>query len=268
MNLYLRRALAGLLIGVGCVLPGVSGGVMAVSFGLYKPMLDAALGFFREPKKNFIFLLPLALGGAVGFYIGAAALGFLMERYGAELLFLFIGFILGGARRVVRHANEGGFRPAYLWALALGVALALPLMLASSGGAQADNLNAAQSLAAGGIQGFSTIVPGVSGSFLLICLGWYQAYLNAVSTLDIAALAPIAAGFIAVALACMKGVKWLFDRFSAQAEYGALGFLLVSVFLIVPPFGTGAALLARVLCFALGLAGALLSERLDLGESA
>lgn len=267
MATYMRRALAGLLIGIGCVLPGVSGGVMAVSFGLYKPMLDATLGFFSDPRRHTRFLLPLALGGGVGFYLGAAALGFLMERYSAELLFLFIGFILGGAGRVVRRANEGGFRPRYLLALALGVALALALTLAPGSGAEVEGLNLPQSLMAGAIQGFSTVVPGVSGSFLLIYLGWYQAYLNAISTLSISVIAPVALGFAVSALVCMRGARWLFDRYPAYAQYGVLGFLLVSTFLIVPPFGAGAALIARAICLALGIPGALWMNRLDLTEA-
>lgn len=267
MATQMRRALAGLLIGVGCVMPGVSGGVMAVCFGLYKPMLDAVLGFFDDPRGHTRFLWPLALGGAVGFYLGATALGFFMERYEPELLFLFIGFILGGAGRVVRRANEGGFRPRYLLALALGVALALALTLAPGAGAEAQRLSLPQSLMTGVIQGFSTVVPGVSGSFLLIYLGWYQAYLNAVAELSLPVLAPVALGFAASALGCMKGARWLFDRYPAYAQYGVLGFLLVSTLLIVPPFGTGMALAARALCFALGVLGALWMNRLDLSEA-
>ena len=72
-EIFWRNALAGLLIGIGCVLPGVSGGVMAVSFGLYRPMLDAVLGIFHDTRKKLLFLAPLALGGAAGLMLGPEA---------------------------------------------------------------------------------------------------------------------------------------------------------------------------------------------------
>ncbi len=265
MSNAIKKALAGLLIGIGCVLPGVSGGVMAVSFGLYKPMIDALLGFFRKPKENFRFLLPILLGGAPGFYIGAAALGFFMERYEAELLFLFIGFIIGGVRQILKQANKNGFKPRFLIALALGIAPALALTLIPATGEQQSSLNTLQSVAIGGIQGISTVIPGISGSFLLIYLGWYQAYLGAVSALDFGVLIPLALGFAASALICMKGIKWLFDRFPAYAEYAVLGFLLVSTYLIVPPIGSGAEPIVRLLLLAAGILAALWIDKAELG---
>ena len=63
---FWKNVLAGLLMGIGCVLPGVSGGVMAVSFGLYRPMLDAVLGIFHDTRRKLVFLAPLAVGGAAG----------------------------------------------------------------------------------------------------------------------------------------------------------------------------------------------------------
>lgn len=53
---FWKNVLAGLLMGIGCVLPGVSGGVMAVSFGLYRPMLDAVLGIFHDTRRKLVFL--------------------------------------------------------------------------------------------------------------------------------------------------------------------------------------------------------------------
>lgn len=266
MMAFVRKAFAGLLIGAGCVLPGVSGGVMAVSFGLYRPMLDALLGFFTDVKGNARFLAPLAVGGALGFFLGAVALSSLMTRYETVMLWLFIGFILGGVPGVVRRANENGFRVRYLLALAFGLAASLSLALMKGSGADVSSLTLPQALAAGGIQGFSTVVPGVSGSFLLIFLGWYQAYLQAVSSLSLGTLLPVGAGFALVALSCMRAVKWLFDRVPAYAYYGVLGFLLGTTALIVPPIGAGLALLSQALALVLGVLGAVWMGRVEAGE--
>lgn len=124
---FWRNALAGLLIGIGCVLPGVSGGVMAVSFGLYRPMLDAVLGIFHDTRRKLLFLAPLALGGAAGLLLGARCLGTAMRLYEKPMLCLFTGFILGGVPDLLAEAEAGGrFRRRWLGALAGGVLLALP----------------------------------------------------------------------------------------------------------------------------------------------
>ena len=114
---FWRNALAGLLMGIGCVLPGVSGGVMAVSFGLYRPMLDAVLGIFHDTRRKLVFLAPLAVGGAAGLLLGARGLGAAMRLYEKPMLCLFTGFILGGVPDLLAEAEEDGrFRRRWLGA--------------------------------------------------------------------------------------------------------------------------------------------------------
>ena len=71
---WLHHGLAGILIGIACILPGASGGVIAVSFGLYRPMLDAIMHFFRSPRQHLRLLLPLGAGIGAGIMLGAACL--------------------------------------------------------------------------------------------------------------------------------------------------------------------------------------------------
>lgn len=244
---FIRNVLAGFLIGLGAVLPGVSGGVMAVSFGLYRPMLDAVTGIFHDTRKKLMFLLPLAIGGGAGLLLGARGLGVAMAQYEKPMLFLFTGFIVGGVPDLLREAEGGGrFRRRWLLAMLAGIVLALPLALSGGAQVQADSLSNAQALCTGLMEGVGTVVPGVSTSFVLIRLGWYQAYLHAVSSMAVRELLLIALGFAASALSAMKAVKWLFDHVQGYAYYGVLGFLMVSVALVFPGFDTGALLWADI----------------------
>lgn len=244
---FIRSVLAGFLIGLGAVLPGVSGGVMAVSFGLYRPMLDAVTGIFRDTRQKLMFLLPLAIGGGAGLLLGARGLGVAMAQYEKPMLFLFTGFIVGGVPDLLREAEGGGrFRRRWLLAMLAGIVLALPLALSGGAQVQADSLSNAQALCAGLLEGVGTVVPGVSTSFVLIRLGWYQAYLHAVSSMAVRELLLIALGFAASALSAMKAVKWMFDHVQGYAYYGVLGFLMVSVALVFPGFDTGALLWADI----------------------
>ena len=227
---FWKNVLAGLLMGIGCVLPGVSGGVMAVSFGLYRPMLDAVLGIFHDTRRKLVFLAPLALGGAAGLLLGARGLGAAMRLYEKPMLCLFTGFILGG------------------------VLLALPMaLLRAQGMERALSLTPLRALAVGLVEGVGTVVPGLSTSFILINLGWYQAYLDALAHPQAGLLALVALGFAASALISMKAVQWLFDHVRGYTCYAVLGFLLVSVALVFPGFGSGWTLWAQLAALLAGL---------------
>lgn len=259
---FWRNALAGLLIGIGCVLPGVSGGVMAVSFGLYRPMLDAVLGIFHDTRRKLLFLAPLALGGAAGLLLGARCLGTAMRLYEKPMLCLFTGFILGGVPDLLAEAEAGGrFRRRWLGALAGGVLLALPMaLLRAQGVERALSLTPLQALAVGLAEGVGTVVPGLSTSFLLMNLGWYQAYLDALAHPQAGVLGLVALGFAASALASMKAVQWLFDHARGYAYYAVLGFLLVSVALVFPGFGSGWTLWMQLAAL---LAGLMVARRMS-----
>lgn len=259
---FWRNALAGLLMGIGCVLPGVSGGVMAVSFGLYRPMLDAVLGIFHDTRRKLLFLAPLAMGGAAGLLLGARCLGTAMRLYEKPMLCLFTGFILGGVPDLLAEAEAGGrFRRRWLGALAGGVLLALPMaLLRAQGVERALSLTPLQALAVGLAEGVGTVVPGLSTSFLLMNLGWYQAYLDALAHPQAGVLGLVALGFAASALASMKAVQWLFDHARGYAYYAVLGFLLVSVALVFPGFGSGWTLWMQLAAL---LAGMLVARRMS-----
>ena len=235
---WLSNALAGLLIGVACILPGASGGVLAVSFGLYRPMLDAVMHLPKHPNRSLRLLIPLGAAIALGIVLGALGLKGAMQRQEQLMLFLFTGLILGGVPDLLHEAGQP-WRAQWLLSLAAGVLLALPLCLLGGHSAAVEQLSVPQALMTGLLEGVGTVVPGVSTSLVLIRLGWYQAYLRAVATLDAAQLGLIAAGFALSAAACMGLVQWLFDRHTAHAYHAVLGFVLVSVALVFPGFTLG-----------------------------
>lgn len=251
---WLRNALAGLLIGVGCILPGASGGVIAVSFGLYRPMLDAVMHFLRSPQKHLRFLAPLCAGIGTGIVLGAIGLSGAMARYEQLMLFLFTGLILGGVPDLLREAQQHEpFRPVWLVSMAAGVLIALPLCMLDGQSAGPAELNMPQAFAAGLLEGVGTVVPGISTSFVLIRLGWYPAYLSALSGLAFGQLVPILLGFALSAFVCMHAVQRLFDRYTGHAYYAVLGFLLVSVAVVFPGFSLGRETWAQLAMLVIGI---------------
>lgn len=234
---WLHHVLSGVLIGVACILPGASGGVLAVAFGLYRPMLDAVMHFFHAPKQHLRLLVPLGAGIGAGILLGAAGLSGAMAQNERLMLFLFTGLIAGGIPDLLREAQQGDrFRPCWLLSMAAGVMIALPLCMSGPGNAAVQQLSPMQALTTGILEGIGTVIPGVSTSFVLIRLGWYQAYLQCLSGMVFQRLWLMAAGFAASAICCMQAVQRLFDRHTGHAYYAVLGFLLVSVAVVFPGF--------------------------------
>jgi len=253
-NHWLHLVLSGFLIGIACVLPGASGGVLAVAFGLYRPMLNAAMHFFRDFRRHTRFLLPLGAGITAGILLGAMGLSRAMAQHERLMLFLFTGLIAGGIPDLLREAQQNGrFRLCWLLSLGVGVLIALPLCLLGVSGNTLQRLSPMQSFLTGILEGVGTVIPGVSTSFVLIRLGWYQAYLQAVSNADASRLALIIPGFVLSTLACMHLVQRLFDRHTGHAYYAVLGFLLVSVAVVFPGFSLGRETWAQLAMLIMGI---------------
>lgn len=263
---FLLHMLVGAVIGIGGILPGVSGGVMAVSLGLYKPMIDAIAGFFKAPRKNFFFLLPVGLGAALGFFLGAVALSGLMERWETQVMWLFLGLVAGGVPSFIREANERGFKKRYLLATLLGAALASLMLLLKDGDVKVENvasLSPLMAVIAGAIVSVGTVIPGISTSFILMYMGWYKAMMDAFADAEVVTVIFLGIGAAGCFLATVKAARWLFDRFHGWAYYAVLGFLIVSAALIFPGFSGGWQTAVGLLLAAAGFAGAFVMGKLS-----
>lgn len=257
----IKRFVAGIVIGIGGIIPGVSGGILAVSMGIYKPMLDAIGCFFKNIKNNFLFLIPIAIGGAVGVLSMSKLVEITLEKYEMFVMYLFIGLVAGGIPGILKTANSRtGFKPKYLIASICGAlfigALALCERLLINGKSLPFNVWTA--ILGGGIISVGTVIPGVSTSFILIFLGLYKPMLSCFNTFvdfkliftmlsgDAAArdawlnsflmLLFVALGLAVVALALILFVRRLFNKHHEYAHYAVLGFLITSAILIFPGF--------------------------------
>ena len=95
MKSILYRLVCGVVMGIGGVLPGVSGGILAISLGVYEKMMLAIGSFFQNAKANFRYLLPLVIGGGIGILLTSNVLSIVIEQYEVQMLSLFSGLVLG-----------------------------------------------------------------------------------------------------------------------------------------------------------------------------
>ncbi|MDR1262454.1 MAG: DUF368 domain-containing protein [Oscillospiraceae bacterium] len=281
---WLVNGMRGLILGIACVLPGVSGGVIALSMGLYQPILAALVHFRRDVKVNARFLAPLAVGGGIGILLTARAMSEIIQRAESNITVLFVGLVLGGLRALWAQATEGkaprvndkGAVMAAGWTYRQWV-LNILLMLLGFGlifvfslldrvtepGAGLREFNGWLAVMGGAVYAFATVVPGVSSSFLLLYLGIYQPMMNALGhpLTQIKPLLFALAGGLACAAILIKVVEWLFRRFPAPSRFTVMGFVLGSVYIVFPWPVFAANWLTHTLLLIAGIVVALLFER-------
>ncbi|MDR2505602.1 MAG: DUF368 domain-containing protein [Oscillospiraceae bacterium] len=258
MKKFAKEILCGIILGVGGILPGISGGVLAISMGLYEPMLSAIGGFFdvsklkrgfkeykKDIKKNFMFLLPLVIGGGIGLMIAATVLSAIAATYETQLTVIFTGLILGGLPQLLLQSEtneKGGWIKTIAWKRVFLIALfvagfattflfrLLENVFRPDGTAVA--LEGMFAVVTGAVAAFATIVPGISSTFLLIYLGMYRPLLEAISRLHVIPLLYTAAGVAVAGIILVKFVGWLFRRFRRESTYVVLGFSIGSIVLV------------------------------------
>ena len=170
---FVLHLLQGAMIGIGAVLPGISGGVLSVVFGIYEPIM-AFLSNPREALSQYgRLLLPVLLGAAGGFLLSARAIGFFLTRYEVLSVCLFVGLIVGMLPSMFREAGEKGRSRWDLYALAgafFTVLILLSLLRRISVSIPQGLLG---NLFCGFCVALSIIAPGMSFSALLMPLGLY-----------------------------------------------------------------------------------------------
>lgn len=237
---FLYRIILGIFIGAGAILPGISSGVLCVIFGIYDKLVDSVLGFFKDCKKNFCFLFPIILGIFIGIVIFGNILKSLFITYPMQTKSAFIGLILGCMPSLIKTANSNkGFRLHYLIYTVISFIVALLLLLLEKKLNMfyfAYSQNALFLILSGFIMSVGIVVPGVSSTVLLMILGTYDTYLDAVSTVNTCVLIPMGIGVVIGGIVFLKLIQYAFKNYFSQTYYTIIGFVLGSIFILYPNF--------------------------------
>ena len=250
------NVMKGVLIGAGAIVPGVSSGVLCVILGIYEKLLDAVLNFFKDIKKNFKFLFPIALGVGIGILIFSNVLNYLLIEFPVQTKSIFIGLIIGTIPALVKEVNtKEKFHPqnmVYLCiALVIGIAtVVLESMLKEM---HIEQMNFMYLLLCGFVMSIGIIVPGVSSTIILMLLGVYSIYLQSIANLYLPVLIPIAIGLLLGSIVVMKLTKKLLERHYGKTFYSIIGFTIGSIFVLLPQSMSLLETILCVLCILLGV---------------
>ena len=232
---FLLRFVQGCIIGVGGILPGVSGGAMCVIFGVYRPLMETLAHPFKKLKENFLLLFPVGLGIAVGFIGFAGLVKQIMVAHEDRAVCAFIGLILGMIPQLWRDAGEQG-RGKRGW-ITLGVSfciLASVFLYLKYGTGLHITPNIGWWFFCGVVWGLNVIIPGTSSSSAMIFLGIFTPMLEGISKLDMHVIIPIGLGAAAVVLTLSRGINALFKKHHTVTYHAILGAVLAMVLPIIP----------------------------------
>ncbi|MDD2246047.1 MAG: DUF368 domain-containing protein [Proteiniphilum sp.] len=228
------RLIKGTLVGIGFILPGLSGGVLAVIFGIYNPLIRFLANLRHKFLKNIFYFLPVAIGAAIGIVLFAVVVEKAFGRYAAQFVCLFVGFVAGTFPSLYKTAGKEGRKSSDLWILIAATVVIFTLML--FGGQQLTEVkpNLMVWLGSGLLMGLGLIVPGMSPSNFLIYFGLYDKMAIGIKDFDFGVVIPLIIGFIICVLLFAKAVSWLFRKYYSGMYHFILGMVIGSSLAIFP----------------------------------
>ncbi len=240
MKENIRLIVKGLIIGLGKIIPGVSGGMLAISLGVYEKGLDALSHFFRNVKENTKFLCLLGLGILISVVLMSKLIKFSLDNYYLSTMLLFIGLIAGGLPKLFEKVKGKGSMYNFL-AFLLSFS-SLFILFAFNNQMIVMNSNGFVFLVLMGIiDAFTMIVPGISGTAILMLFGAYDNVISALSNLtsvslllsNMEVLLPFGIGMIIGIIVFIKLIAFLFNKFNITMYFIVIGLAISSTIMMV-----------------------------------
>jgi putative membrane protein len=215
---HLIRLLKGIVIGIATLIPGVSGGTMAIILGVYNDLIDGVSEFFTDWKKYTVILGEIGLGGLMGFLLLSKILSSALDTYPLEMQFLFIGIICGGIPTLVRKTKEyGKVKPSDFVFLVIGIALLFLMLLKPNSlitvTGSVNFLSMFILFIAGIIIAIALVLPGISASFMLLTPGIYEFTLKAIKQINLSFLITLGLGLIIGTIGTAKVIKKCLEKY-------------------------------------------------------
>lgn len=243
----LKKLLQGMVVGIANIIPGVSGGTMMVAMGLYDKLIHAITHLKSEFKNSMKLLIPIFIGAGIAIVALSRLFEFLLEYYPIPTNFAFCGLIAGSLpfifKKVKGHTVTAGKIIAFLIFFAIVILMAV---MGETSGNAADVsfgvVNVVKLLFVGIIAAATMVVPGVSGSMMLMLLGYYDTILKTINNfidaliafnisqlaIQCSVLIPFGIGVVLGIFLIAKLIEFIFSKAEIHAYYAIIGLILAS----------------------------------------
>ncbi len=242
-----KKIMQGVVVGIANIIPGVSGGTMMVAMGIYDKLIHSITHLRKEFKESLKFLIPIFAGIGVALVVVARILEFCFAVFPIQTNLLFCGLIVGSLPFIFTHVRgkriTGGMMLSFL--AFFGIVIVMALMGENEGDAadvSFSAINVIKLFGVGVIAAATMVVPGVSGSMMLMILGYYNTILacindtvRALTEFDIPAVAesmvvlvPFGIGVVVGIFLIAKIIEFIFQRAETYAYWAIIGLILAS----------------------------------------
>ena len=248
-NIFL--VLKGFLLGIANIIPGVSGGTLAITLGIYNDLIAAISHFFKNLKKNLSLLIPLGIGMVLAILLGSKVISLCLDKFPFPTTLFFIGLIVGGIPLLTKKIKGKKLKPINIAAFLLPFSVVMLMTFLNEGNnvVNLTNVNFIQMILlflVGMVAAATMVIPGVSGSFVLMLLGYYKPIVSTIGNLtdfslfwhNVLVLAPFGLGILIGIVLIAKLIEYLLKKHETATYYAIIGFVTSSVIgLVVPLIG-------------------------------
>ena len=230
--------LKGLIIGIGKIIPGVSGSMLAISMGVYQKMIDSINNFFKDIKDNFLYLFKIGIGVLISIVFFSRIILKCLNNYYIITIFLFIGLIIGSFKDIKKEIK---YRNNKIVFITLFITLLLGLInISNELNIENKFLNFLYFLVAGFIDAFTMVVPGISGTATLMMIGAYNKLMGTFSNLlnltlfvdNFFIMLPFAIGIAIGTIFTVKLISYLFKYYKDNTYSAIIGFSISTIILM------------------------------------
>lgn len=248
----------GVFVGIANIIPGVSGGTLAVTLNIYDKLINALGSITKQFKKSIGTLLPIVIGMVGGIAVFSFIIPHCLSNYSFPTVMCFAGLIVGGIPEIIGHANKAiksekrKLNPLHIVLFLFFLAIAVYMAVANPESSGVDALTVSpwmviKLLLLGTVASATMIIPGVSGSLLLMILGYYSGVVGAISSFltalkaldgsgilhNVFILLPFGIGCIAGILLVSKLISWLLKKVPSYTYFSIMGLVFASPFAVI-----------------------------------
>lgn len=239
----------GIVLGVAFVIPGVSGGTLAVLMGIYEELIEAASNFYKsiaDFKKYIMYLLPIGLGIIFSVAVFAKLIKFGLDKAPIITILIFLGMIIVGIPALVRNVKGTKINLKDMTLMLVGLIIVISMLIFHKSNSNVVLTNMSITgyitlLLVGAIAAVTMVVPGISGSFTLMLIGYYEPILNLVN--DITSFKNLGPNLILIFIFMLgvfigiifisKIIEWCLKHYKRETYYAIIGFVLSSIISVI-----------------------------------
>ena len=245
----LLLGIKGFFMGIANVIPGVSGGTIAIILGIYEDFISSISNLFKDLKKNILYLLPIFIGMILAIITTSKVVSYSYNNFPLPTMLFFVGLVFGGIPMLInnvkgkKESKKISNYVIFLITFALVIFLASYKLIFSINSevsfANMNILNYIILFIIGVIAAATMVIPGVSGSLVLMILGYYYPIINTVNALfkedflsNLVILGVFGIGVVVGIVAISKLLEMLFKKYNTKTYFGVLGFVFASIIAI------------------------------------